>query len=175
MVSYSATVKLGVSDSETAQKEIAARTKDLGGYVAEESKERMIVHIPATDLDDFIEYLGNKVGRIRDKSKSGSDVTESYGDNRAELIAAKAARDSYTNLLKKASKVEDVLKIEQELERINAKILKLEQQLKRTEKSVELARVNIQLDDRSFLWRAAEVAAPIAATAGIIALIVVLL
>jgi len=175
LVSYTADVKLGVSDIEKAQKEIAAKTKDLGGYVAEENKKRVVVHVPSNDLDNFIEYLGDKVGTIRDKSKSGADVTESHGDTKAELAAAKAARDSYANLLKKADKVEDVLKIEQELERINAKILRLEQQLKRTEKSVELARVVIRLDDSTFLERAATIALPIACSIGFIALLAVLL
>ena len=67
------------------------------------------------------------------------------------------------------------MKIEQELERINAKILKLEQQLRRTEKSVELARVTINLDDSTFLERAATIVLPIAASVGFIALLVILL
>ncbi|MDR2268711.1 MAG: DUF4349 domain-containing protein [Rickettsiales bacterium] len=173
MVTYSAKIRLGIVDNDSAEKQISEKVLELKGYVAEESEKSMIVYIPAPKLDGFIEYLGDNVGKIIDKSKSGRDVTDSYGDDAAELSALKSARDQYSKLLKKASSVDEILKIEKELERINAAILKLERRIMRTERSVEYSRVVIELEKRSWLERTLIVVLPPVIGIGLVVLLVV--
>jgi ribosomal protein S11 len=160
MVAYFANIRIGISGNDSAEKQIADKTRELKGYVAEESEKSMIVHVPAEKLDEFIEYLGDHVGKILSKSKSGRDVTDSHADNSAELAALVAARDQYSKLLKQASAVDEILKIEKELERVNAAILKLEQQIKRTERSVEYSRVTIEFERMSRFGRTLSVIVP---------------
>lgn len=147
MISYSANVDLNVSDIDTAKSQIQDMVKGRGGYISDESNKRIVVYVPATGLDDFIGGLDDGVGTITDKTKTGKDVTDSYDDTTARLSTLYASRDQYMSLLKKATKVEDILKIEKELERVNTSIQKLEMQKKRTEQSVSMSRVSISLNE----------------------------
>ena len=150
MISYLTKVELNVRDLNAARKTVSGYVEKLGGYVAEENKKYLDVYVPARDLDAFVEFLEHEVGEITDQSKRGRDVTDSYGDNMAELTVALASRNQYMSLMKRAEKVADILSIEKELERVNTKILRLEQQKKRTERSVELSNVEIRMEEVSF-------------------------
>lgn len=149
MITYTATVELDVDEDklESGKKAITDKVSEFKGYVEEERKDRMVVFVDAARLDDFIDFLGKDIGEIEEKSKVGRDVTDSHANTAADLESAKAARDSYKALLKKATKVEDILKIEKELERINREILKLERAKERIEKSVRLSKVTIIFDN----------------------------
>ena len=153
MVAYTSTIELKVSDMDKAKTEIKSRAEAMGGHMLEMSNKRIVVNVPSKELDSFIEYLDKDVGTIRDKQISGTDITDSYDDTSARLAVLVASRDNYMNLLKKSATVEDTLKIEKELERINTEIQKLETQKKRTDASVSFAKVTINLDDVSTFAR----------------------
>lgn len=142
MMSYSVSVDLKVKNKSAAKTNIADKTTELKGYVVETSRTRMVLNIPSRDLATFIDYLED-VGTITEKDKYGKDVTESYDEITAKLSTLKASRESYMALLKKATAVDDILKIEKELERVNGEIQRLETQKLRIQNSIEYSKVTI--------------------------------
>ncbi|MDR1338098.1 MAG: DUF4349 domain-containing protein [Rickettsiales bacterium] len=149
LMAYSVSIDMDVDNNDEAKAKITNQTKLAKGYVSHETKKSITVQIPTDGLDAFIEFLDKDVGKITDKRKSGADVTDSYDDTVSKLETLRASRDQYMDLLKKASKVDDILKIEKELERVNTAIQRLEMQKKRAETSAAYSQVSISLDDSS--------------------------
>ena len=161
----STSLKLDVEDSEKASRKIAKRAREIGGHVAEESDKFIVVLVPTNKLDDFIEYLEDTVGKIMEKERRGRDITDSHNETAAELEALRASRDTYKSMLKKADKVDDMLEIEKELERLNVKILQLEARQKQASKDVAFSRVAIRLDDSTVIGTLLPLFVPIAGLA----------
>jgi hypothetical protein len=55
---------------------------------------------------------------VKDKNIAGEDVTEEYRDLEIRLDSAEKTRQRYLELLNKAERVKEILKIEKELERL---------------------------------------------------------
>lgn len=154
LISYTVSIDLKVKSRVTAKDKISDKVEELKGYVAEEGRRRMVVSIPTKELKNFGKYLDTEVGKVEDSSWSGQDITHTYDDISARLTTLRASRDRYLALLGSTTKVEEILKIEKELERVNTDIQKLELQKKRAENSVDYSRVTINLTDSTLIYRA---------------------
>lgn len=153
MMSYSVSIDLEVKNRSDAKIHITDKVQKLKGYVVEESRRRIVVNVPSKELAHFVDYL-EEIGTITDQDKYGKDVTESHDEISAKLTTLKASRESYMALLKKASAVDDILKIEKELERVNGEIQRLETQKLRIQNSVDYSKVTINLSDKSWIPKA---------------------
>lgn len=151
MMSYFVTVDMTVKNRASAKTKITDQVKEIKGYVTEESRRRVVVNIPTDEVSDFIEFLGDEVGTVKDVDKYGKDITESYDEISARLTTLRASRDRYIALLKQASAVDEMLKIEKELERVNSEIQRLELQKSRAENSVDYSKITINLKDYAMI------------------------
>jgi hypothetical protein len=70
----------------------------------------MTLRIPSEKLDSAIGGL-ERIGEVKSKSISSTDVTEKYVDTQARLETKKQLRDRLQQLLEKAEDVKDVLAI----------------------------------------------------------------
>jgi predicted nucleic acid-binding Zn-ribbon protein len=82
---------------------------------------------------------------------SSQDVTETFIDNEARLKNLYALRDRIRALLEKADEVEELLKIERELSRIQSEIDSLEGRQKSLQQSVDFAEVSVTFEPRTIL------------------------
>lgn len=80
------------------------------------------IRIPAAHLDAFIADLEGLGYFSRSKNISQQDVTEEYIDNEARLKNQRQLEERFRELLKQAKNIEDILKVEQELNRIRQDI-----------------------------------------------------
>jgi hypothetical protein len=85
------------------------------------SSNSITIKVPSEKFQEAIAEV-EKLGEVTRKDIKGSDVTEEMRDLNIRLKNAEEVRDRLTNLLDKAEKVEDILKIEKELERITETI-----------------------------------------------------
>ncbi|MDR3208969.1 MAG: DUF4349 domain-containing protein [Rickettsiales bacterium] len=150
MVSHEVSANVKVGDIDKSKEKIRIKAGELKGYVSFESKENITVRIPADKMDGFLDFLGGDVGTIKDMNKRATDITDSYIDIDSRLAVLTASRSKYMALLKKAPNVDDALKIERELERVNTEIQNLEMRKKRTLGNVNYAGISVSLDDRTF-------------------------
>jgi hypothetical protein len=85
------------------------------------------------------------IGKIASKSITEEDVTEEYFDVRARLANARKVQDRLYGILNKANKVEDILKVEKEIERISEKIEVFEGKLKYLNDRIGYSQITIMI------------------------------
>lgn len=82
----------------------------------------MVIKVPVELFDNLIAELVTKEVRQLQKNISSKDITSEIIDTRARLETRKTTRDKYLEFLGKAGKIEDVLKIQQEINNIQEDI-----------------------------------------------------
>lgn len=92
-----------------------------GENVREFKEGHAVLKIPAVKFNRAVEDIA-VIGRVTRRSVSGSDVTLEYMDIQARLESKQAQEKRLLEILDKASKLEDILRIENELNRVRTDI-----------------------------------------------------
>ncbi len=143
----SADVGLIVEDLADAGRTIERIARDSGGFVLSASETRYQIKIPSTGLDAALETVAT-LGEVTRRSLSGKDVTSEYVDLEVRLKNAHAARESYEALLRKASTVEEMLKVEKALHEVQERIELLAGRRKFLDEHLALSDISISLRER---------------------------
>lgn len=135
-------------------KSIQKKAEELGGYIeGEELHEYNLttrVRIPAAKFNDFISYA-EKGFEVKSKSVSSENITDAYVDNEARLKNLKAQETQILEIMKKADKVEDVLKVQAELYKVRGEIESLEARKKTWDKQVDYTTITINADKKQIV------------------------
>jgi hypothetical protein len=118
-------IAIEVARPEEAIARCLARVTELGGYLAQQTDTAVTMRVPAAKFETLFADLRG-FGRVRMESRTAQDVTEEYVDLGIRLENAKKSRDRLLALLQKADKVEDLLKIEEQLRRLTEEIERME-------------------------------------------------
>jgi len=153
---YNAWLSLEVQDVDVAVSQIQAVAEEFGGYVSQMSVSKgtdvktgsVTLRIPQADFYTAISRV-EQLGEVKDKNIGSEDVTERYIDLKARLENAQRQEQRLLELLDKASDVEDMLKIESELGRIQEQIEVYTGQLTYLERRVEYAAITVALSEPS--------------------------
>jgi Domain of unknown function (DUF4349) len=129
--------------------EVGARAVRLvgasGGYVILREDNTYVFRVPAEKFDAVFEQLA-ALGAVAHRRVDAQDVTEEVQDLELRLRNARALRDRYEELLKRAEKVEDVLAIQKELAGVTETIERLEGQIKARMTDVKMSRITLRLE-----------------------------
>lgn len=138
MLIYSGELQVEVPRAEDAGKAFLAKVESWGGYVQSQSGTSWTVRIPATRFDEAFEAV-RTAGRVLAENRRANDVTEEFVDLGIRVDNARKSRGRLLEILEKAEKVEDILKIESELRRLTTEIERMEGRLKFLEDQVAMA------------------------------------
>jgi len=144
MITYNAFLTFEVKDIDSTRLDIINKCKQSNGFITRETNDYLVIRIPVSDFEVFV----NKIKENHKLSKSeirGEDITDSYNDINLQLDSKIKLRDKYTLLLAKAEKVEDMISLEKELERINLEIQRLEGLKLSAETRVKYITINITI------------------------------
>lgn len=144
------------------QAAIAALTQQVetrGGHVqssgVEEERAELDLRIPAPELDGLLEAIA-ALGEEQSRHVSTRDVTEAVADLDAELTNQLALRDRLRQLAGRAEKVEEILKVERELARVQARVDSLTGRLKRLRDDVAMSTLHVTLteheEEKRAIW-----------------------
>jgi len=125
MLIYSGSVTVEVARVEDAIAEFLGKVGEWGGYLSRQRGTTLSVRVPADRFDTAFEFL-RTMGRLLQESREANDVTEEFMDLGIRLDNAKRSRERLLELLAKADKVEDMLKIEEQLRRLTEEIERME-------------------------------------------------
>ena len=103
---------------------------------------QMRLRLPAPVLEAVVAAIGG-LGKVVENSLTGRDVTEEYYDLEARLKNKKRQEERYVEILQVAKTVEEVLKVERELERIRGDIESMEGRFRYLQDQTELATLNL--------------------------------
>jgi len=136
------------------RKKIVHSLKQFGGYVEEDNqslnnddnnrKEYVLkIRVPAKKFDFFLDTVSSTADKIDSKNISITDVTTHYIDITTRLANKKTLENSYLELLKKSSKISDLLEIENKLSEIRSDIESTQGQLNYLNKQVAYSALTI--------------------------------
>lgn len=111
-------------------KDIRTLLKRHGAYIASEeqafsddrNQNMMTIKVPVMYFESLLSSLGSDSNRVTQKSVSTIDVTAEMYDSKARIEARKKIRERYVQLLQQARKMDDVLKVEQEINTIQEEL-----------------------------------------------------
>jgi hypothetical protein len=127
-----------------AVKKYKALIKNDSQYNDEEGISRRInIRIPNENFDAFITDISKGVNYFDLKSISSDDVTEEYIDVASRIKTKKVLEERYYELLKKASKVSEMLEIEKKLSEIREEIEAKEGRLRYLQNKVSMSTLDI--------------------------------
>lgn len=146
-------LSLQVKDvSETINK-IEESTKNFGGFLINSKLSKpesaasgsIVVRIPEDKRKEAMDSFKKMAVKVVSESVEGTDVTDQYVDLDARLEVLFKTKIKYEDILQKAEKVEDLLKVQQQLTNLQAQIDNLKGQQKYYEQSAKLSKITIYL------------------------------
>ncbi len=108
------------------------------GYLADDREQRnsetleqiMVIRIPSDQFDGLLNDVAKGVPRFDRREIQAVDVTEEFVDIEARVKTKKETETRYRDLLKQANTVEEVLKIEEQIDKLRAEIESTEGRLR---------------------------------------------
>ncbi|MFH1586882.1 MAG: DUF4349 domain-containing protein [Candidatus Diapherotrites archaeon] len=153
------TIKRGTADIETGLGRLDEGLGKLKGLIAQnngtienisyrETESRksysIEVKIPPSKFEEIANGL-KTVGTLKSLSTNSEDVTFEYIDLEAEINNLNAQKTRLLEIYNKANSVEDIIKIEKEINRVQTQIDSATARMKFLERQVERATLNITL------------------------------
>ncbi len=147
------TISFETSDLNKTRKAILKTLQSLNGYVSEENQSNddienrkeynLKIRIPAQNFDRLLDTISAGADKIDTKNISITDVTANYIDVKTRLSNKKLLENRYTQLLAKATKISDLLEIENKLTEIRSDIESTQGQLNYLSKQVAYSSLDI--------------------------------
>lgn len=105
------------------------------------------LRIPAPQLEAALAEL-KKLGRVEDESQGGEEVTQQYVDLQARLANSKHTEQRLTEILRtRTGKLQDVLKVELEIDRVRGEIEQMQAEKQELSKRVAFATLNTMVKE----------------------------
>jgi len=123
------------------------------GYISSENEtstdyslmNNLTIRIPSVEFDSLVEDIVLISYRVDNKNITLNDVTEEFIDVESRLKTKKAVEQRYLEILDKASTVQDILLVEQQLRLIREEIEAKEGRLKYLQNQVSLSTLNLEI------------------------------
>lgn len=131
-------IRVEVARPDDVARDFLAKVAAWGGYLHSQTGNALVVRLPANRFDEAFAAV-RAFGRVLAESRQANDVTEEFVDLGIRLDTARKARDRLLEVLQKAEKVEDILKVEAELRRLTEEIERMEGRRKLLADQVALA------------------------------------
>lgn len=149
----SASLEVSVDVPTDTLSEMKALVKSKSGFVQsiydnDEKTISMTAKIPQGQLESFVEEASKK-GKLISKNISSQDVTGELIDIEAKVKNLKVLRARFRELLARANNIDEVLKIEKELVRIQSEIDSIEGRVKSLKQHALLSDVSIMISQKT--------------------------
>ena len=126
-----------------------------GGYISSTNIQNtynnrlsgsVLIRIPATEFENTLAGV-KSIGTVKTVSTQGRDVTEEYVDLQAQKTSYQNQLAQYNEIMKKAVNVEDVIVIQQQIDRVQTELNRLEGRLKYLNSQVDFSTITINLQE----------------------------
>lgn len=139
-------ISLEVTDLEKTQSAVENWVKQFGGYISNsnngEKSSNYTVRIPAEKFDEAMTAAGN-LGTLKNKNISTQDVSDQFYDLQTRLETKKVLREKLNGYLSRANSMQDILKVESQLNSVQSEIESMEGRLKRLTSQIDFSTISI--------------------------------
>ena len=147
LIIYNAFLDITIKEPDSINRKIVDIAKRYNGYAQSIGSYQTIIRVVADSMNKAV-YDISRLGKLNRKSISGEDISEQYNDIRIKLENAEKARKRYLELLDKAQNVDETLKVEKELERLNGEIDLLKGKINRYNHLTDYSTITVSLKEK---------------------------
>jgi hypothetical protein len=152
----SADISFQVEKYDESRKAILDIAKKFGARVSSENQvndgysisNTMMIRVEGTSFDSLVDALMTESIYIDYKNINAQDVTEEYVDLTARLKSKKDLEARYTEILKKANSVDEILEVQEYLGRIREEIESFEGRLKYMDDRVAYSTITLKFYEK---------------------------
>ncbi|PAB61398.1 DUF4349 domain-containing protein [Anaeromicrobium sediminis] len=146
-------MNISVSDFNNAYDNLNKKTRDLMGYMEFSNiydihnnlkAGSFTIRIPKANSEEMIEFT-KTLGKVNNIESNAQNVTAQYYDTENRVKNLKVQEDRLRSIMEKATKVEDILQIERELNRVRMEIDSLEGRIKNWDNLVEYTTLSLEV------------------------------
>ena len=145
-------ISIEVEDISKSYEEIKSLVVSNEGYIhsmleystSRDSSISMVVKVKAANFEVLYDKV-KEVGKVKEANMSSEDVTREYIDTKARIETLKVQEESLLNILSRADKVDDLLMVETELQRVREKIESSQGNLNYLENSINYSDLSISI------------------------------
>jgi len=150
-----ASITIEVEEVQVASVEVRRIAENLGGFVehlsssggsggASSQRASITIRVPQDRFFTAVERL-MALGEVQNQNQGSEDVSSQFIDLEAQLHSAQRREQSLLSLLEKAEKLNDILTLEGQLNRVRTEIERLQGQLNFLERRVAMATISVFL------------------------------
>jgi len=152
-ITMSANIEVEVDKINEAQKELDNLIKSFSGHIenarlSENGHYYANIKVPSDKLEATLDAIA-KLGEKTSQSINKRDITERFTNNEERLKNLKLFREKMKALLSKTSNIEEILRIERELNRVQTEIDMIERNLKSMQGSVDMSPIDVTLEEKT--------------------------
>ena len=124
------TIRFETADIHKTKSLIERTVQELNGYISKDTisdysqriEHTLIIRVPADKFDSLLLNISESVDRFDSKNIEARDVTEEYIDVQSRIKTKKELQARYTELLKQAITIDEMLNIEREIGKLQTEI-----------------------------------------------------
>ncbi|MCS6841835.1 MAG: DUF4349 domain-containing protein [Roseiflexus sp.] len=153
LVIKNASVSLEVASVTEAEAAIRQKAEQLGGFVVgvqtygsgDSMQSTITFRVPAARFEEALSGVEGLARKVLSRSVSGDDVTEEYVDLESRLRNLEATRDRLLDLLARAEKVEDALRVNEALTDIQGQIEQIKGRMQYLKQNAAMSTITAEL------------------------------
>lgn len=143
---FTGNISLEVQSLSDARAQITAWVEKYGGYISQSNETRtssyFTAHVPAESFGAAMDECG-AFGRLKSKDINSEDVTERYYDLDTRLSARRVLQARLQSYLSEATNMEDLLKIETELNDVTSELESMQRQMNRLQNEISYSTIYV--------------------------------
>jgi hypothetical protein len=145
---YSARFDVAASNPEEAMGQFIRGAQNAGGYLESRDDTRVVCRVPAASFQELVAGMP-ALGSIVSQAIHSDDVTRQYHDLKLRIDTAEWSRRRVLGLLDKADKIEDVIRLEEELLKLTTAIESLKGELESLSEQIAYSRIEVVFRSRA--------------------------
>jgi hypothetical protein len=163
---YTANLRLEVENYRNTRTALEAAIARHQGYILsaedyESDQEKggtVVVRVPQTGYQPFLSEIEKLAVKVPERSITGQDVTEEYVDLSSRLKAKQVVEERLTQFLAEAKKTEDLLKISNDLGKVQEEIEQIKGRMRYLDEHVAFATITLSIAEKKGTAKLSEVA-----------------
>ena len=145
-------IDIEVDDPYITYETLFAKVAEFKGYISNSNKtiesnlKRAYIEakIPSLNLINFLKYI-ETLGKAKNSYISTNEITRDYYDTQARLDNALVQKDVYQQIMKKSNTIDEILKVQREIDILQERIEQLKGQISLWDNMVDLSTVRITI------------------------------
>ncbi len=153
MIAMRANISMDVDEIEEAKSKIEALIQQFSAQIendrlSEDGSYHASLQVPSDKLMPMLKAI-EKIGEKTYLSVNKRDITKHFINIQERLKNLKVFRDKMKTLLNRTSNIEEILRIEREVNRVQTEIDMIESQMKSMQSSVEMSPLDVNLKEKT--------------------------